>query len=139
MTNTTQSNHDASGTAADIASIFKGLQGSPIMGSLAQLFANMARANTNSETATTNPAAMETTATAETTADVAENAGENAEEAISTGETDDDDKQDDVAQVACRSSDGIFTDDEIASLMVGFVAGAAVVGGGCLLYKLLKD
>ncbi|MDD3021751.1 MAG: hypothetical protein PHX61_12360 [Alphaproteobacteria bacterium] len=34
-------------------------------------------------------------------------------------------------------SDSI-SDDEIASLVIGFVAGAAVVGGGVLLHKILS-
>ena len=33
----------------------------------------------------------------------------------------------------------IFNEDAIAGMVVGFVAGAAVVGGGVLLHKLLKD
>lgn len=32
----------------------------------------------------------------------------------------------------------IFSNGEIASLMIGFVAGAAVVGGGVLLHKVLS-
>lgn len=32
----------------------------------------------------------------------------------------------------------IFSNDEIASLMIGFVAGAAVVGGGLLLREVLS-
>ena len=32
----------------------------------------------------------------------------------------------------------IFNEDAIAGMVVGFVAGAAVVGGGVLLHKLLK-
>ena len=33
----------------------------------------------------------------------------------------------------------IFTEDAIAGMVLGFVAGAAVVGGGVLIHKLLKD
>ena len=33
----------------------------------------------------------------------------------------------------------VFNEDAIAGMVVGFVAGAAVVGGGVLLHKLLAD
>ena len=48
----------------------------------------------------------------------------------------------DEDRVICPASspadwDDIFTEDALAGLAVGFVAGAAVVGGGVLIHKLL--
>ena len=50
---------------------------------------------------------------------------------------------DEEEDISCNSSAGtdfsdVFTEDAIAGMVVGFVAGAAVVGGGVLLHKLLK-
>ena len=55
-------------------------------------------------------------------------------------EEESDDEEEDIS---CNSSAGtdfsdVFTEDTIAGMVVGFVAGAAVVGGGVLLHKLLK-
>ena len=48
----------------------------------------------------------------------------------------------DEDKISTYSSDtdlsDIFNEDAIAGMVVGFVAGAAVVGGGVLLHKMLK-
>ena len=57
-------------------------------------------------------------------------------------EADEDDvNEDDDCKEIVSSSDlsDIFTEDAIAGLVVGFVAGAAVVGGGVLLHKLIAN
>ncbi|MDD4540167.1 MAG: hypothetical protein PHT80_14235 [Lentisphaeria bacterium] len=144
MTSTTQGTHETAGTAVALADLCKRLEGSPIMGSLAQLFGAMASGASCSEAAS-NAATAEKSAgeadnddcdaaTAEVANADAEAGSTDSADAAEEGETGEED-----AAVSCSSSDGIFTDDEIASLLVGFVAGAAVVGGGCLMYKLLKD
>lgn len=155
MTRTTQCTNEAAGTAVALADICKRLEGSPIMGSLAQLFNAMASGascgdavcnaataeksageadNDDRDAATAEVANAEAEAVSTDEADAAEEDSEaDADEGAETAE------EGDAVAVSCNSSDGIFTDDEIASLMVGFVAGAAVVGGGCLLYKLLKN
>ena len=45
------------------------------------------------------------------------------------------------AAVSSSGSDlsDIFTEDAVAGMVVGFIAGAAVVGGGVLLHKVLSD
>lgn len=60
-----------------------------------------------------------------------------AEEEDSADEDDDDD---DVEFTSGSELSDIFTEDALAGMVVGFVAGAAVVGGGVLLHKLItKD
>ena len=56
-------------------------------------------------------------------------------------EDDDEEKNDDDTVVSSASTDlsDIFTEDAIAGMVVGFIAGAAVVGGGVLLHKALSD
>ena len=57
-------------------------------------------------------------------------------------EADEDDvNEDDDCKEIVSSSDlsDIFTEDAIAGLVVGFIAGAAVVGGGVLLHKLIVN
>lgn len=57
-------------------------------------------------------------------------------------EADEDDvNEDDDCKEIVSSSDlsDIFTEDAIAGLVVGFVAGAAVVGGGVLIHKLIAN
>ena len=51
-----------------------------------------------------------------------------------------DDEDDDVNEEFRSGSDlsDIFTEDALAGMVVGFVAGAAVVGGGVLIHKLLS-
>lgn len=50
-----------------------------------------------------------------------------------------DDDEDEVSTYSSGTDfSDIFTEDAIAGMVVGFVAGAAVVGGGVLLHKLLK-
>lgn len=116
--------------------ILQRLQGNPALGSLAQLLSTMA----NDSSREANDAA-----TAEKSADAARDADHTlfadadeqaaADELAEVADETDVDEDDDTSY----SGGGIFTDDEIASLLIGFVAGAAVVGGGCLMYKLLKD
>ena len=57
-------------------------------------------------------------------------------------QNEDEDEEGDEDEVSTYSSNtdfsDIFTEDAIAGMVVGFVAGAAVVGGGVLLHKLLK-
>ena len=52
---------------------------------------------------------------------------------------DEDDDDDDVEYTSGSDLSDIFTEDALAGMVVGFVAGAAVVGGGVLIHKLLKD
>ena len=56
-----------------------------------------------------------------------------------TAEEDDDDDDDDGDAGSMSGSDlsDIFTEDALAGMVIGFVAGAAVVGGGVLLHKLI--
>lgn len=54
-------------------------------------------------------------------------------------EEEDADEDDDCKDIASSSDlSDIFTEDAIAGMVVGFVAGAAVVGGGVLLHKLIS-
>ena len=57
-------------------------------------------------------------------------------------QNEDEDEDGDEEEVSTYSSNtdfsDIFTEDAISGMVVGFVAGAAVVGGGVLLHKLLK-
>ena len=50
-------------------------------------------------------------------------------------------EEDDDSKGIVSSSDlsDIFTEDAIAGMVIGFVAGAAVVGGGVLLHKLIAN
>ena len=59
-----------------------------------------------------------------------------AEEEDSADEEDDDD---DVEFTSGSDLSDIFTEDALAGMVVGFVAGAAVVGGGVLLHKLINE
>ena len=58
------------------------------------------------------------------------------EEEDSADEDDDDD--DDVEFTSGSELSDIFTEDALAGMVVGFVAGAAVVGGGVLIHKLIS-
>ena len=65
-----------------------------------------------------------------------------APSAAAEEEADEDDvNEDDDCKEIVSSSDlsDIFTEDAIAGLVVGFIAGAAVVGGGVLLHKLIAN
>ena len=54
-------------------------------------------------------------------------------------EEEDADEDDDCKDIASSSDlSDIFTEDAIAGMVVGFVAGAAVVGGGVLIHKLIS-
>ena len=55
-----------------------------------------------------------------------------------TAEEDDDEDDDDVEFTSGSDLSDIFTEDALAGMVVGFVAGAAVVGGGVLIHKLLS-
>jgi len=59
------------------------------------------------------------------------------EEEDSADEDDDDD--DDVEFTSGSDLSDIFTEDALAGMVVGFVAGAALVGGGVLIHKLISD
>ena len=51
---------------------------------------------------------------------------------------DEDDDDDDVEFTSGSDLSDIFTEDALAGMVVGFVAGAAVVGGGVLIHKLIS-
>ena len=51
---------------------------------------------------------------------------------------DEDDDDDDVEFTSGSELSDIFTEDALAGMVVGFVAGAAVVGGGVLIHKLIS-
>ena len=55
-------------------------------------------------------------------------------------EAEEDDDDDTEGEIVCPDPDlaDIFNEDAIAGMVVGFVAGAAVVGGGVLLHKVLS-
>ena len=59
----------------------------------------------------------------------------------SDGEEDEEEDENGSEDIVSSGTDlsDIFTEDALAGMVVGFVAGAAVVGGGVLLHKLLKD
>ena len=59
-----------------------------------------------------------------------------AEEEEDSADEDDDD--DDVEFTSGSDLSDIFTEDALAGMVVGFVAGAAVVGGGVLIHKLIS-
>ena len=61
-------------------------------------------------------------------------------EAPSAAEEEDsaDEDDDDVEFTSGSDLSDIFTEDALAGMVVGFVAGAAVVGGGVLIHKLIS-
>lgn len=59
---------------------------------------------------------------------------EKEEEDEEEEENDDDDT---VVSSASTDLSDIFTEDALAGMVVGFIAGAAIVGGGVLLHKVL--
>lgn len=70
---------------------------------------------------------------------------ENADDAHQNEDEDENEVEEgdeDEDKISTYSSDtdlsDIFNEDAIAGMVVGFVAGAAVVGGGVLLHKMLK-
>lgn len=74
---------------------------------------------------------------------------ENLDDAHQNEDEDEDEDENEVEEgdededkISTYSSDtdlsDIFNEDAIAGMVVGFVAGAAVVGGGVLLHKMLK-
>ena len=73
---------------------------------------------------------------------VSETSSEENSDDIHQNEDEDEDEDGDEDEVSTYSSNtdfsDIFTEDASAGMVVGFVAGAAVVGGGVLLHKLLK-
>ena len=50
-----------------------------------------------------------------------------------------DEDDDDVEFTSGSDLSDIFTEDALAGMVVGFVAGAAVVGGGVLIHKLIAN
>ena len=52
-------------------------------------------------------------------------------------DAEDEDDSDDI--VSSTDLSDIFTEDAIAGMVVGFIAGAAVVGGGVLLHQLVAN
>jgi len=67
---------------------------------------------------------------------------EEEEEEEKDGEEEDEEENDDddaVVSSAPTDLSDIFTEDALAGMVVGFIAGAAVVGGGVLLHKVLSD
>lgn len=71
---------------------------------------------------------------------VPETSSEENSDDIHQNEDEDEDGDEDEVSTYSSNTDfsDIFTEDAIAGMVVGFVAGAAVVGGGVLLRKLLK-
>ena len=71
---------------------------------------------------------------------VSETSSEENSDDIHQNEDEDEDGDEDEVSTYSSNTDfsDIFTEDAIAGMVVGFVAGAAVVGGGVLLHKLLK-
>ena len=71
---------------------------------------------------------------------VSETSSEENSDDIHQNEVEDEDGDEDEVSTYSSNTDfsDIFTEDAIAGMVVGFVAGAAVVGGGVLLHKLLK-
>jgi len=60
---------------------------------------------------------------------------DDAEEEEEAGE----DEENEICPTASSTDlEDIFTEDALAGMVVGFVAGAALVGGGVLIHKLLK-
>jgi hypothetical protein len=59
------------------------------------------------------------------------------EDAAEEDDSEEEDDSDDITSSTDLSD--IFTEDAIAGMVVGFVAGAAVVGGGILLHKLVAN
>ena len=59
-------------------------------------------------------------------------------EGSSSAESGTDEEDDDEEFISGTDLDDIFTEDALAGLVVGFVAGAAVVGGGVLIHKLIS-
>ena len=59
------------------------------------------------------------------------------EEDAEEDDAEDEDDSDDI--VSSTDLSDIFTEDAIAGMVVGFIAGAAVVGGGVLLHKLVAN
>ena len=57
----------------------------------------------------------------------------------SADEEEKDDEEEDTSVVSSSDLSDIFTEDAIAGLAIGFIAGAAVVGGGVLLHKLIAN
>ena len=68
---------------------------------------------------------------------------------VAEEEEDEDEEDDDAEEVENVGSGAVFSpgtdlsdifnEDAIAGMVVGFIAGAAVVGGGVLLHKVLSD
>ena len=71
---------------------------------------------------------------------VPETSSEENSDDIHQNEDEDEDGDEDEVSTYSSNTDfsDIFTEDAIAGMVVGFVAGTAVVGGGVLLRKLLK-
>ena len=72
--------------------------------------------------------------------DTGKTASAEAEASDDAGEDEEEDADEESELCPTSSStdlSDIFTEDALAGLAVGFVAGAAVVGGGVLIHKLL--
>ena len=54
-------------------------------------------------------------------------------------ETSDEEKEDAAGITSGTDLSDIFNEDALAGMVVGFIAGAAVVGGGVLLHKLISE
>ena len=67
-----------------------------------------------------------------------ENTSSASEPETAEEDDDDDDDDDDVEFTSGSELSDIFTEDALAGMVVGFVAGAAVVGGGVLIHKLIS-
>ena len=67
-----------------------------------------------------------------------ENTSSTSEPETAEEEEDDDEDDDKVEFTSGSDLSDIFTEDALAGMVVGFVAGAAVVGGGVLIHKLIS-
>ena len=64
---------------------------------------------------------------------------DDADDEEEDGEEEENEDDDTVVSSAATDLSDIFNEDALAGMVVGFIAGAAVVGGGVLLHKVLSD
>ena len=64
---------------------------------------------------------------------------ENAAGEEEDGEEEENEDDDTGVSSAATDLSDIFNEDALAGMVVGFIAGAAVVGGGVLLHKVFSD
>lgn len=71
------------------------------------------------------------------TAETNETSGEKEESSAAVAEEDSADEDDDGEISSGSDLSDVFSEDALAGMVVGFVAGAALVGGGVLIHKLI--